>query len=72
MEMFQSLGIADEIAKNGTEIGLFAVISHLPFSTFLTIIGLILVATFSLLLPIQQHLLFQCKRVTEVYHRKIV
>ncbi|MFH4090559.1 BCCT family transporter, partial [Acinetobacter baumannii] len=46
MEMFQSLGIADEIAKNGTEIGLFAVISHLPFSTFLTIIGLILVATF--------------------------
>ncbi|PFX51238.1 glycine/betaine ABC transporter [Bacillus wiedmannii] len=46
MEMFQSLGIADEIAKNGTEIGLFAVISHLPFSTFLTIIGLTLVATF--------------------------
>ncbi|MBL2405489.1 BCCT family transporter, partial [Klebsiella pneumoniae] len=32
MEMFQSLGVADEIAKNGTEIGLFAVISHLPFS----------------------------------------
>ncbi|PGQ44532.1 BCCT family transporter, partial [Bacillus thuringiensis] len=46
MEMFQSLGIADEIAKNGAEIGLFAVISHLPLSTFLTIIGLILVATF--------------------------
>ncbi|EJR46039.1 betaine/carnitine/choline transporter (BCCT) family transporter [Bacillus cereus VD107] len=46
MEMFQSLGIADEIAKNGTEIGVFAVIAHLPFSTFLTIIGLILVATF--------------------------
>ncbi|WP_242145039.1 MULTISPECIES: BCCT family transporter [unclassified Bacillus cereus group] len=46
MEMFQSLGIADEIAKNGTEIGLFAVISHLPFSTFLTIISLVLIATF--------------------------
>ena len=70
MEMFQSLGIADEIAKNGTEIGLFAVISHLPFSTFLTIIGLILVATFSLLLLTQQHLSFLCKRVTEAYHQK--
>ncbi len=46
MEMFQSLGVADEIAKNGTEIGLFAVISHRQFATLLTIIGLILVATF--------------------------
>lgn len=34
MEILQSLRIADEMAKSGTEIGLFATISHLPFSTF--------------------------------------
>ncbi|MEH6889808.1 BCCT family transporter [Bacillus sp. JJ864] len=46
MEMFQSLGIADEITKNGIETGIFAVISHLPFSSFLTIVTLILITTF--------------------------
>ncbi|CAM4325508.1 glycine/betaine ABC transporter [Bacillus manliponensis] len=46
MDMFQSLGIADEIAKNGPEIALFAVISQLPFSTLLTIVGLLLITTF--------------------------
>ena len=69
MEMFQSLGIADEIAKWYRDWIICCYFTS-TISTFLTIIGLILVATFSLLLPIQQHLLFQCKRVTEAYHRK--
>ena len=67
----QSLGIADEIAKWYRDW----IICCYFTSTILYIFNDYRVnfsSHFSLLLPIQQHLLFPCKRVTEVYHRKIV
>ncbi|GGE82112.1 BCCT family transporter [Priestia taiwanensis] len=46
LELFSNAGIGNEIAAKGNEIGIFAVLQHLPLSSILILITLCLITTF--------------------------
>nr|WP_328820888.1 BCCT family transporter [Peribacillus faecalis] len=46
IDKFMDGSVAEQIAANGNEIGLFALLEHFHFSSFTTILGMILIAIF--------------------------
>jgi glycine betaine transporter len=46
LDLFSNVGLGQEIAEKGNEIGIFALLQHLPLPGVLTIVTLFLIATF--------------------------
>ncbi|WP_339226632.1 BCCT family transporter [Oceanobacillus sp. FSL K6-2867] len=46
LEEFKNIGLSQVIEQNGYEVALFSMLSHFPWSTFLSVIAIILIGTF--------------------------